>query len=165
MSYINCKALPEESLLFRVATDADVPDMTACRLRDSEAGPADSRMASYFRCEHHPQCALPPRTGYVALASGTVIGYIAGHLTTRHGCAGEVQYLFVVPESRRRGIATRLVRLMANWFLHHSAVKVCVCLDTRSPSARPFYEKLGAVALSPKRPYWLTWENMGILAE
>src|SRR5689334_7739091 len=83
---------------------------------DSQAGAADPRMAAYFRGEHHPQCALMPRTGYVAVASSVIIGYIAGHLSTRHGCDGEVQYLFVAPEFRRLGVAADLLRQLAAWF-------------------------------------------------
>src|SRR5207244_472536 len=84
---------PVDTVVFRIATAADVPTMATCRLTDPSAGPADSRMTAYFNGRHHPQLALMPRTGYVALADEVVIGYIAGHLTTRHGCAGELQYL------------------------------------------------------------------------
>ena len=66
----------------------------------------DRRMAAYLNGDHHPQKALPPRVGYVAEAGGAVVGYIAGHLTTRNGCAAEVQYLFVSPDYRRNGIGT-----------------------------------------------------------
>jgi GNAT superfamily N-acetyltransferase len=45
------------------------------------------------------------------LAGDAVVGYIAGHRTTRHHCAGEVQYLFVAPAYRRRGVATALLGL------------------------------------------------------
>ena len=43
-------------------------------------------MAAYFNGQHHPQQALLPRVGYVALAGDAVIGYIAGNRTTRHAC-------------------------------------------------------------------------------
>src|SRR5215472_3114914 len=102
-----------DSIRFRAATTADVPAMAACRLTDPAAGPADPRMAAYLDGKHHPDEALPPRMGHVALVGEAVVGYIAGHLTTRHGCAAEVQYLFVAPEFRRRGVATALLRLLA----------------------------------------------------
>src|SRR5262249_52846061 len=137
-----------DGVLFRVATEADVPQMAACRLRDPAARPADPRMTAYFLCQHHPQRALMPRTGYVALVEGVIVGYIAGHLTTRHRCAGEVQYLFVAPEFRRRGIATSLLRLMAAWFQEHAATKVCVCVDAGSAAPQPFYPNLRASPLS-----------------
>lgn len=118
--------------------------MASCRLSDSAAGPADGRMGAYFNGLHHPQQALPARIGYVAIMDQRVAGYIAGHLTTRHGCAGEVQYLFVEPAARRKAVATRLLRLLASWFVENDARRVCVCLDADSPSARPFYQAVHA---------------------
>ena len=117
-------------------------------------------MASYFDGTHHPQQALSPRTGHVALVGEVVIGYIAGHLTTRHGCAAEVQYLFVAPEFRRRGVATALLRLMADWFVTRGALKVCVCVDADSPEAEPFYASTGA---SPFKRLWYRWEDISAL--
>jgi GNAT superfamily N-acetyltransferase len=149
-----------DDIRFRVATSADVPAMATCRLTDAAAGPADTRMAAYFAGKHHPQQALAPRVGYVALVRDTVIGYIAGHLTTRHGCAGEVQYLFVAPEFRRRRVATALLRLLADWFGTSRALKVCVCVDADSPAAEPFYVAQGA---SPFRRLWYGWDDISVL--
>lgn len=145
---------------FRAASDADVASMAECRLTDPAVHPADPRMAAYFRGEHHPQHALAPRTGFVALAGNTVVGYIAGHRTTRHGCAGEVQYLFVAPAYRRRGVATSLLGLLAAWFRDQAALRVCVCVDADSPAAQPFYDSTGALRL---RKYWRIWENISVL--
>jgi GNAT superfamily N-acetyltransferase len=144
---------------FREATLDDVDAMQSCRRGDPAAEPADRRMAAYFAGQHHPQQALPPRTGYVALANGEVIGYIAGHLTTRHGCEGEVQYLYVAPPHRRRRIGSTLLQHLAQWFQTHHARKICVALADDSPAeARPFYEHAGA---SPLRKYWYGWEDIG----
>ncbi|MFL5558353.1 MAG: GNAT family N-acetyltransferase, partial [Gemmatimonadaceae bacterium] len=90
---------------YREATSADVPAMERCRDRDTQAGPADARMAAYLDGKHHPQQALPTRTAFVALAGDDVVGYIAGHATERYGCAGEVQYLYVAPAYRRHRVA------------------------------------------------------------
>jgi GNAT superfamily N-acetyltransferase len=135
--------------------------MASCRLSDSAAGPADARMGAYFSGIHHPQQALPPRIGYVAIMDQRVAGYIAGHLTTRHGCAAEVQYLFVEPAARRKAVATRLLRLLASWFVENGAQRVCVCLDADSPSARPFYEAVHAVQLSETHRLWFVWNDIG----
>src|SRR5262245_42935582 len=117
---------------YRQATSDDVPAMAQCRLTDPDAGAADTRMADYLEGDHHPQQALRPRIGYLALAGDAVIGYIAGHRTLRHGCDGEVQYLFVAPEHRRKGIATALLRHLAGWFIAEGANKVCVNVDVDS---------------------------------
>ena len=115
-------------------------------------------MAGYFAGEHHPQQALSARIGYVALIDDAIVGYITGHRTTRHGCAGEVQDLFVAPRYRRRGIATALLRLLAEWFSSQNAAKVCVALADDSPQeAKPFYESVGA---APLKRYWYAWEDI-----
>jgi GNAT superfamily N-acetyltransferase len=128
-------------ITIRFATAEDVAGMAAI-------GPADPRMSAYFEGRHHPQQALSPRTGFVALDGDQLIGYVAGHLTTRHRCDGEIQYLFVAPSHRRRGVATALVRLLAEWFVSHDARKICIAIaDDSPPEARPFYERLGAQPL------------------
>jgi GNAT superfamily N-acetyltransferase len=149
-----------DEVQFRPASDGDVPAMAACRLADPSVHPADARMAAYFRGEHHPQDALAPRVGFVAFAGDAVVGYVAGHRTTRHGCAGEVQYLFVAPAYRRRGVATKLLGLMAEWFSRQSARKVCVCVDADSPAAQPFYDSVGAL---PIKKYWRVWDDITTL--
>ena len=116
-------------------------------------------MAAYFDGRHNPQQALPPRVGYLALENGAVVGYVAGHLTTRNGCAGEVQYLFVVSSRRRRGIGTGLLRLLAKWFEEGGVRTVCVAIAAdRPPEARPFVESVGAI---PLQKNWHGWQDIG----
>jgi GNAT superfamily N-acetyltransferase len=140
----------------REASVADVALMEQARSLHG-VGQADERMADYFRGLHHPHKALLPRIGYLALADGKPVAYTAGHLTTRFGYEGELQYLFVAPPYRRRGIGRRLVSSLANWFVTHGALRVCVCVDLESEPAAPFYTSLGA---SPFRPSWYGWENI-----
>jgi GNAT superfamily N-acetyltransferase len=145
---------------FREATSADVAAIAECRSSDPAAGPADWRMAAYFGGRHHPKQALPPRVGYVAVAGNAVVGYTAGHLTTRYGYRGEVQYLFVAPEYRRHGVATALLQHLAAWFRDHHATRVCVDVNLDSPSAAPFYERTGARSF---RPRWWGWDDITVV--
>jgi GNAT superfamily N-acetyltransferase len=119
--------------------------MAKCRLVDPAARAADARMAAYLYGKHHPQQALLPRVAYLALDRDTVVGYIAGHLTRRHGCDGEVQYLFVAPPYRRQGIGSALLGLLAAWFGDQGAIRICVNADLESPAAVPFYTSQGAL--------------------
>jgi GNAT superfamily N-acetyltransferase len=152
-----------EGVSFRPAVLEDVAGMEECRMTDPSIHSADPRMAAYFKREHHPQLALLPRAGHVAFAKGRMIGYIAGHLTKRHGCAGEVQYLFVAPAWRKQGIASALLQLMAKWFQENAAAKVCVCVDADSPAAMPFYRSQGASPLATHSRHWAVWEDIGII--
>jgi GNAT superfamily N-acetyltransferase len=147
---------------FRVATSADVPAMVACHVTDDGVIPYDPRMAAYLDGKSHPQQALPQRVGYIAFAESAVIGYIAGHLTTRNDCAGEVEYLFVSPKYRRRRIGTMLLRLLATWFTEQGARRVCAPIANDSPpEAKPFYEHAGA---APLRRFWYGWEDVSVVA-
>lgn len=147
---------------YREAGSIDVPAMERCRAEDRDAGPADARMAAYLDGRHHPQQALAARTAFIALAADVVAGYVAAHATTRHGCSGEVQYLYVAPAYRRSGIARGLLRRAARWFEGQGIRRVCVNADVESAGAVPFYRALGAV---PFNAYWYIWEDIATLLD
>ncbi|HYF24428.1 MAG TPA: GNAT family N-acetyltransferase [Baekduia sp.] len=117
-------------------------------------------MAAYLDGRHHPQQALAPRVGYVALVDGVVVGYIAGHRTRRLGTDGEVQYLYVAPPHRRRGVGTGLLRSLAEWFRAQGVAKVCVNVNPDSPPAAPFYLSRGA---TPLDAHWYVWPSLDAL--
>jgi hypothetical protein len=39
-----------------------------------------------------------PRVSYVAFEQGLIVGFIAGHLTRRYGCDGELEWINVSPQ-------------------------------------------------------------------
>lgn len=139
----------------RVATPADVPLVAHLR-QPGEAG-GDHRMAQYLAGTHHPQKALAPRTMWIAFEGERPIGYIAGHLTTRYECDGELQWVYVTAEHRRHGVATELLRRLATWFVDQGARRICV--DVGDDAARPFYRRHGAVNLNR---HWMVWEDIGV---
>lgn len=114
-------------------------------------------MAAYLDGHHHPQQALAARVAYVAVADARVVGYAAGHATTRYGCDGEVQYLYVAPGHRRSGVARALVRALAEWFVARQIRRVCVNADIDGPGAVAFYTAAGAHALNR---YWYVWPDI-----
>ena len=119
-------------------------------------------MVAYLEGRHHPHLALEPRTVWVAESGEEVIGYVGGHLTRRFDCDGELQYLYVAPPYRRRGVAVTLVRHLARWFLEQHAHRICVNVNAQSPGALPFYRHLGAEEL---RPHWMVWSDIAIVIE
>jgi GNAT superfamily N-acetyltransferase len=143
---------------YRNARQSDVPAMARIRAADPQTEEAwTARISAYLAGEHHPQHALLPRVSYVALDHDAVVGYIAGHLSRRYGCAGELQWINVIPERRRTGVAGELLRLLAKWFVKQKALRICVNVDPANTVARRFYAKHGAEILNEK---WLVWDNI-----
>ena len=147
---------------YRQATAADVAAMAACRLTDPAAGRADERMRAYFEGTYHPGDALTPRAGFVAFDGDTMVGYIAGHRTTRMGAQGEIEYLFVAPVARRKGVARELTRLQLLWLLEHGARDVIVNTDPDYPGSTEFYLSCGASQINR---HWLRWSDVASLKE
>lgn len=142
----------------REAEFADVARLAELRAGDTEAGPADPRMERYLAGTHHPRDALAPRVMYVALEGDQIAGYIAGHLTRRFDCRGELQYLYVARDYRRRGAASALLMALANWFVEQRARRICVDVVPENAAARLFYRRHGAVELNRG---WMVWEDIG----
>ena len=142
---------------FRVARAEDVVAIMRSRSTDAEWGPADHRTRSYLEGRHHPQSALPARTAFLAMKDDKVLGYIAGHLTQRYDCDGELQYLWVAPSDRGRDIATRLLELLALWFSEQPARRICVDVLPDNSRARSFYMRHGARELNPN---WMCWDDI-----
>ena len=139
---------------YREVDLGDVPRLVGLPQKGEAGG--DRRMFQYLAGEHHPQQALLPRRMWLAADGANPIGYVAGHLTRRFGCDGELQWIYVVPEQRRAQVASKLLLLIAKWFLEHGARRICV--DVGDEKARPFYKAHGAVELSK---HWMVWNDIG----
>jgi ribosomal protein S18 acetylase RimI-like enzyme len=118
------------------------------------------RISRYLDCELHPQQALIPRVIYVASEGDALVGFIAGHLTRRHGCEGELEWINVIPQRRGSGIASGLLRLLAVWFVEQQASRICVNVDPANTPALRFYRRHGARNLNE---HWLIWSNINIV--
>jgi GNAT superfamily N-acetyltransferase len=140
---------------YRKADLSDVAIVAHLRRAGEAGGDSADRMSRYLAGVHHPQEALLPRVMWIAAQGEAPIGYVAGHLTRRFGCDGELQWIYVVPEHRRTGIASTLLRLLAEWFLQQEARRICV--DVGDDDARPFYQRHGAVELNR---HWMVWEDI-----
>jgi len=150
--------LAAEEVLYRPATILDVPAMA--QLRSEHWGHApdwEQRLAAYLSGEHHPRHALLPRVVIVAEQEGEVIGFIAGHLTRRYQCDGELQWINVSASQRRQGIATEMLRELADWFASHNARRICVDAQPRNMDARAFYASHGA---DPLNEHWMVFSDI-----
>ena len=111
----------------------------------------------YLAGEHHPQHALPPRVAFLAEADGTLAGYIAGHLTTRFECDGELQWLLVSPNYRGGPTAAGLLHALATWFVAQGARRVCVNVAPENVAARRLYARCGGFVLNE---HWMIWPDI-----
>jgi len=145
-------------IIIRSASDADIGSMARLRLSSDWSGGADEeRMRRYLAGEHHPQHARTPRVAFVAESAAEIIGFIAGHLTTRFGCEGELQWLLVAPAYRGGPTGSELLSGLAEWFAQQAARRVCVNVASDDARARRFYTRHGAVELSE---YWMVWPDI-----
>ena len=144
-----------------VCREAKLPDVgELARIRATEWGtPAywETRISGYMRGELHPRESLPPRVVLLASGHEIIVGFIAGHLTRRFGCEGELEWLNVVPERRRTGVASALLRALATWFGSRQARCICVDVNPQNAAARAFYRQHGAEDLNP---HWLVWRDI-----
>lgn len=70
-----------------------------------------------------------------------MVGLVAGHLTRRHACDGELEWINVIPERRGGGIASALLRKLAAWFAEQKASRICVDVEPSNFAARRFYKR------------------------
>lgn len=143
---------------YRNANESDIAAMA--RIRAASWGDQEYwrvRILGYLRCEIYPREALKPRASYVAVEKNEVVGLIAGHLTQRHGCDGELEWIDVVAERRGSGIASELLRRLAAWFVEHNASKICADVQPANTVARRFYARHGAEELNP---HWMIWQDI-----
>lgn len=145
-------------VVYRHANESDIAAMA--KLRAASWGDEEywkQRIHGYMACEIHPQKALKPRVSYVAVEKEAVVGLIAGHLTRRYGCDGELEWIDVVAERRGSGIATDLLERLAKWFVEQKATKICVDVQPANVAARRFYARHGAEDL---KPHWMIWNDI-----
>ena len=147
-----------EEVTYRPATLLDVAAMAQLRPEPWVNAPDwDYRLAAYLSGEHNPRHALPERVMIVAEQDDEVVGFIAGHLTRRHDCDGELQWINVSAAQRGQGIATGMLRELADWFVSNNVHRVCVDAKPRNPEARSFYTRHGA---EPLKSNWLVWSDI-----
>lgn len=149
------------TVLYRLADKSDIPAMARIRAGEWETEEYwRVRISRYMDCELHPQHALMPRVTYVALEDTAVVGFIAGHLTRRYECDGELEWINVIRERRGSGIASELLRRLAAWFAEQKALRICVDVEPSNIAARRFYKRCGAVDLNA---HWLAWNNINVV--
>jgi ribosomal protein S18 acetylase RimI-like enzyme len=141
------------NFIFRKSSTSDIPFLAKIRARNSATEEYwTNRITGYNNGTINPQKAEPSRIIFIASHIDEIIGFIAGHLTKRYDCDGELQWIDVLTEYRRLGLASKLLKELANWFINHKCYKICV--DPGNDDARKFYSKSGATNLNEHWMYW-----------
>jgi GNAT superfamily N-acetyltransferase len=115
------------------------------------------RILQYLTHKANPREALRPRSAFVCVEGEEVVGLIAGHLTRRFGCDGELEWISLRPEYRGRGAGFGLLCRLAEWFMVHNATRICVDVTPSNQVARNFYARHGAEDL---KPHWMVWKDI-----
>ncbi len=147
-----------KAMIYPRAQRADIPAMA--EIRAGDWGTPEywrERILQYMTHQLHPREALRPRVSYVAVERKRVAGLIAGHLTRRFGCDGELEWISVRPEHRGQGVASELLRRLAKWFVQRDALYICVDVEPSNEVARRFYARHGAEDL---KPHWMIWKDI-----
>ncbi len=148
---------------FREAKAADIPAMARIRAAEWESEEYwIQRIRAYLSGDLDPKWALKTRVIYVCCEGDSVIGFVAGHVTTRHLCQGELQWINVIPERRGSGVASALLRLLAEWFIARNALRICVDVEPSNEVGRRFYAKHRAEDL---KPHWMVWKDIRLVLE
>lgn len=148
---------------YREVRPSDISTMARIRAAEWETGEYWlGRITAYLAGKLDPQKTLKPRIGYVALEGDLIVGFTAGHLTERHSCDGELEWINVTPERRGTEVAGELLRLLAAWFVAQKALRVCVDVEPTNTIARRFYKRYGAEDL---KPHWLVWNDVRVVLD
>ena len=96
---------------------------------------------------------------FIAEQDGAPVGYAAYHHTQRFDTDAELQNIYVLKASQRRGIGTRLLAVVAHRLVRDGSRTMCVGFDGDSPY-RQFYTKHGAEIDGA----WAIWRDVRALA-
>jgi ribosomal protein S18 acetylase RimI-like enzyme len=124
--------------IFRQATTADIPGMSAVRLAVRENRLSNpERITPAMYADH----LGPLGRSWVGECNGQIVGFSAGALPSP-GHDASIWALFVLPEYEGLGIGKQLLALAVEWLFAQGAQRIV--LGTASGTrADAFYERLG----------------------
>jgi GNAT superfamily N-acetyltransferase len=152
-----------------IATIADIEELTRVEIEsklqsfdnnETVAIDYDTRFYrwnTYFN-KQSPASAKPERIVYKAVIDGQIIGYIAGHLTTRYDMDAEIQSFYVLKEHQQAGAGSKLFESLLSWLATQNATSLCVGIDDKNPY-QAFYLKYSGKHLNP---HLICWEDVDL---
>jgi GNAT superfamily N-acetyltransferase len=154
-----------------IANERDIHELTLVEIESKKKSIADlvesfeiesslrlQRWKTYFEGQT-PQTSKKERVVLKAFIDEKIIGYIAGHLTTRYNIDAEIQSFYILKEYQRMGTGTKLLETFLVWVLKHSAQSLCVGIASDNPY-QSFYLKHGGRHLNK---HWIYWDDLNLL--
>ncbi len=86
---------------------------------------------------------------------GKIIGYLAGHLTTRYELDAEIQSFYILKEMQNQNIGTNLLTEFVKWVIKMNAKSLCVGIKPEN-RYKAFYLKYGGQFLNE---HWIYWDD------
>lgn len=108
-----------------------------------------------------PVSAKPQRIVFKAIKDKQIVGFIAGHLTTRYHKDAEIQSFYVLKDEQRHGIGSALLEKLLTWLKVQKAKSLCVGIFPQNPYL-VFYLKFGGLHLNP---HWIYWDDLSLVEE
>jgi GNAT superfamily N-acetyltransferase len=115
-----------------------------------------SRWQTYFN-RQSPQTSKPERLILKAINDdGRIIGYLAGHLTTRYNLDAEIQSFYVLKQMQKQKVGTGLLIEFVKWLINMNAKSLCVGLHPKN-KYKSFYLKYNGQYLNE---HWIFWQDI-----
>jgi GNAT superfamily N-acetyltransferase len=118
------------------------------------------RWKNYLNGASSPTAARPERIVFKACIGQKLVGFVAGHLTTRYGKDAEIQLFYVLQENQRAGLGGKLLLQFLDWAGRHNAKSLCVGIAPNN-KYKGFYLKYGGRYINP---HWIYWDDMAALS-
>ena len=115
----------------------------------------------YFDRTSRAETTRIQRAIYVAMVKLNIVGYIAGHLTSRPDPQGEIQSMNILKPQLGKGVEVNLLRKLARWFKNQGAASVCVNVIEHDPH-KELYAQHGAKVVNDSL---CRWEDIDRLTE
>jgi GNAT superfamily N-acetyltransferase len=152
-------------MVIATATEFDINELADVEIeskRESIPGIVESfeidkearvnRWVTYFRGQS-PQTSKPERVVFKAVSKNRIVGYLAGHLTTRFNLDAEIQSFYIIKSYQRQAIGTRLLIQFREWLISKKATSLCVGI-TPANKYKAFYLKNKGQYLNDHWVYW-----------
>jgi ribosomal protein S18 acetylase RimI-like enzyme len=164
-------ALPPENVLFRLWNRRDIPTLARlARELYAHIESIDPVWRTSPGAEDHLRVHLLDlfttrhATSYVACNGQGIVGFITGSITQRPPVIlprrdGLIDNAYVLPRWRRKGIGTRLCRMLLSWFTEQGVAEVRIHYQVSNRDANRFWERLGFRPWTIQAHLWLTGRN------